>query len=77
MKIGPNKYEVFEIVPIAASIFFEYKSTGAVHVCELNGNQICTDKVGNFSNVGKITKETFIDRNLLIKVRNPSSTKTI
>jgi len=41
MKIASNKYEIFEIVPIAASIYFNYKATGPVHVCLLNVNMVC------------------------------------
>jgi len=41
MKIASNKYEIFEIVPIAASIYFDYKATGPVHVCLLNVNMVC------------------------------------
>jgi hypothetical protein len=49
IKISPNQYEVFEIVPIKSSIFYNYKSTGAVHACVLKNN-LCEDKAANFTN---------------------------
>jgi hypothetical protein len=35
-KLGPNKFEIFAVNPILGYISFNYKSSGAVHVCELN-----------------------------------------
>lgn len=43
IKIAPNKYEIFEIVPISPNIFYKYKSTGALHACVLKDN-VCMDK---------------------------------
>ena len=31
--IGPNKYEIFAVNPILGHILFNYKASGAVHVC--------------------------------------------
>jgi hypothetical protein len=52
MKIGPNKYEIYEISPINAQIFFKYKSTGAIHICTLDNNNKCTDTSAIFTNNG-------------------------
>lgn len=76
IKIAPNKYEIFEIVPISPNIFYKYKSTGALHACVLKDN-VCMDKEPHFSNEGSIDRPNFSDRSLYIKLRNPSSTKSI
>lgn len=78
IKISPSKYEVLEVVPISSSIFFKYKSTGAVEVCPLNEEQECDkeDRV-ELSNQGEINFKEFNNRNQLIELRNPSSSKTI
>lgn len=42
-------YEVLEIVPVMDNIFFNYQSTGAVHVCVLKDG-VCQDKEGKLAN---------------------------
>lgn len=65
-----------EIVPILGSIFFNYQSTGALHVCVLKDG-ICQDKTGKLENEGEIEIPEFSDRNLYVKLRNPSTSRSI
>lgn len=72
MKIASNKFEVFEIVPISSNIYFNYKSTGPLHVCALNQAMVCQEQ--NFTslqNQGSINISDFHNRRAYIKVRNP------
>ena len=76
IKIGPNKYEVFEVIPIQSSLFFSYKATGAVQTCVLS-NGVCEDKQANFTNEGELVYDPFFERVAYIKLRNPSPTKSL
>jgi hypothetical protein len=51
IKIAPNRYEIFEVVPILNSIFYNYKSSGAVQACVLKDN-VCQEKEAKFTNEG-------------------------
>lgn len=76
IKIAPNKYEIFEVIPILKSLFFSYKATGAVQACVLS-NGVCEDKQANFTNEGEIVFDPFNERVVYIKLRNPSATKSL
>jgi hypothetical protein len=77
-RIAPNKVEIFEIVPIAASIYFDYKATGAVHVCRLNEDGVCADEgVPTLANSGDMKIEQFVERKAYVRVSNPSSDRLV
>lgn len=63
--------------PISDSIYFKYKSTGLVHVCILNEQNVCTDKKPVLLNANTLTIKDIASRTVKIKLRNPSSSRNI
>lgn len=66
-------------MPVASSIYFDYKATGTVHACKLNDEGICVDEENGptLTSSGKILVNHFTDRKAYVRVSNPSSNRLV
>jgi hypothetical protein len=80
VKVAPNKFEIFEIVPLTSRIHFEFQATGTLHVCLLDENWMCVEEnsaIPNFANKGDIKIEEFQERRAYVRISNPSSDRLV
>ena len=76
IKIPPKQVEFLEIHPVYESIYFDYKASGLVVVCEYENNQ-CTKQVPEMGVEGSIEVEKFTGRSQMIMVQNPSDSRVV
>jgi hypothetical protein len=80
VKLQPNSYSIYEVVPIYNSFDFTYSSSQSIIVCAINPKtNACIDpdspKVTppNLGTRGSITKAELLNRKARIKMTNPFS----
>lgn len=79
VKIAPNTFAIYEVVPIFYDFSFSYSSSQSIIVCSINPKtNSCIDPEGNNSTPnlgvkGVLTKAHLVDRKARIKITNPFS----
>jgi hypothetical protein len=80
VKIQPNSFAIYEVVPIFYDFSFSYSASQSVIVCSINPQtNSCLDPKGeklanpNLGVKGVITKAQLADRKAMIKITNPFS----
>jgi hypothetical protein len=76
IKIPPNQVEFLEVHPVYDAIYFDYKASGMVMICEYEEGK-CKKELPSMGVQGSIEVDKFVGRSELIMVQNPSETKTV